>query len=122
MAVAVTTLWLYLARRDQTGVRILARLKSRPQLAVRISDLTPLNLPLSMQTEITQLIYDERMLWEPWVESADTFDDLHLRLKNRGYTSLPINGQPEFNKAISANVIANTNKLDKPQTMLRNSF
>jgi len=59
----VSDLYLYLARRDKSGIRIL-------------------------DGQITQIIYDARMLWEPWVESANTFEELRASLKIRGYTNI----------------------------------
>ena len=83
----ITNLWLYLARRDKKGVRIIATLRSRPQSVVRISDLNVLNLPRTWQTEIFRIIQEDRMLWEPFVESAVDFDALKSNLKKRGYSS-----------------------------------
>ncbi len=94
----MTILWLYLARRDSKGIRILTTFSGRSQAAVRVPDLSILQMPISWQTEIEQIIHDSRMLWEAWVESADTYDELRSKLQKRGYKEIPVNGTPEFVK------------------------
>jgi hypothetical protein len=42
-----------------------------------------------MASEIANTIHENRMLWEPWIESAKDFQDLKESLRERGYTDLP---------------------------------
>lgn len=115
-----TTLWLYLARRDKRGVRVLTLLTGRPQNPVRLTDLGLLQLPEAWQAEIERVIDEERMLWEPWIESAPTFDELRERLKTRGYTGLPLNGQPQFTRSdLLSPPQINVSNLPKPKKMVR---
>lgn len=114
-----TKLWLYLARRDKTGIRVLSILRGRKYGPARIHDISTLQLPAFWQTELDQIIFDSRMLWETWLESADSYDDLREALKKRGYSNIPISSQPE----ISANNIrmpeVNTSYLPQTKTMVR---
>lgn len=96
MATTNVNLYLYLGRRDKAGIRILAKLLGRPILASRVENLDILNLPVNWTSEIKQIVYDNRMLWELWLEASDTYDLLKASLKNRGYTNLPMSEQPEF--------------------------
>jgi hypothetical protein len=119
MAIQLTDLYLYLGRRDKKGVRILAKLRSRPQIAVRLDNLEDLQLPTIWETQIEQIIYDARMLWEPWMESANTFDELRSNLKVRGYTNIPITSQPEFQSNSTQALTINPSYIPVKTTMLR---
>lgn len=115
----ITDLWLYLGRRDKRGVRIIAKLRGREQLPVRVEDVSVLQLPPVWQTEIAQIVYDSRMEWEPWVESASTFDELRSSLKLRGYTKIPVTSQPEFTSATVSTPQINNSYLPEKKTMVR---
>lgn len=119
MAVKKTDLYLYLGRRDKGGVRILAKFSGRPQLAVRVGGLAPLQLPVGWDAQLSQIIFDSRMLWEPWIESADVFDDLRASLKIRGYLNIPVSAQPEFVPAIVQLPTVNVSHLPHKTRMLR---
>jgi hypothetical protein len=112
-------LYLYLTRRDKFSVRILAKFQGSPQLPVRISDLSLLQLPKEWEEQLNQIIYESRMLWEPWIESEDSFQNLRTKLKNRGYANIPISAQPEFTLAASRNPVVNTLSLEKKTIMIQ---
>lgn len=116
----MTNLWLYLARRDTKGIRVLTVFQGREQPAIRITDLSILQLPSSWEAEIGQIVEDNRLLWELFIESAKDYETLRQNLKKRGYTSLPLNNQPEFtrNDLIITPEI-NVARLPKQYSMLR---
>lgn len=116
-----TDLYLYLGRRDKTGVRFLAKFRGRPVLPTRIKELESLNLPTGWSEQLKQTIYDARMLWEPWIESSDSFEELRTALKVRGYTNIPINAQVELSQSNLENPIVNIANLPKKVTMIRKS-
>lgn len=120
MAIEIKTLWLYLGRRDLKGVNILAILTAREQNPTRLANISTLGLPLTIASQIEKKIFDDRMLWEPWIETAATFEDLRASLKLRGYTQIPISGQPFFSK-ITSNLI-NISRVEKQKTMIRKSL
>lgn len=120
MAQQITNLWFYLARRDRKSVRLLSVFSSRKQPAVRLTDLSILNLPPSWQAQVEKEVEDHKMYWEPWVETADTFDDLAESLKKRGYTGIPISGRVEFARPDQQYLpMVNINSLSVEKTMLR---
>lgn len=41
------------------------------------------------ERKIYQLIFNNRMNYEPWIETAKDFEDLKLSLRERGYVNLP---------------------------------
>lgn len=110
-------LYVYLTKRDKQGARILIKFLSRPQSPTRITDdnISKLFIPTNYLNLLKQKIYESRMLWEPWVETADTFESLKSILIKRGYTNLPLTDSPEI---ISDNSVLN-NKLDNKLSMLR---
>jgi hypothetical protein len=48
-----------------------------------------MGLSPELTEEIDQIIYDNRMLWETWVQSAANFNALKANLVKRGYSNLP---------------------------------
>ena len=84
-------IYLYLGRRDKKGAAILAILHGPPVPPSRVPDVARLGLPRDLTARLQQSIYEERMYWEPWIESADTYGDLVESLRKRGYTNVPVN-------------------------------
>ena len=118
----LTNTYLYLGKRDKTGVRILAIFQSYPQLSTRITSLKTLNLPETWLPQLNQIIFDSRMLWEPWIESADTYDILKFKLRSRGYSNIPNSSKPEFNLATSQTPVINTSNLPAKKIMIAKTF
>ncbi len=116
----VTTLWLYLARRDKSNVDVLTVLQGREQLPVRLNDLSVLNLPQNWMAEMQKLIKERKMEWELWIESSPTWDELRTKLKKRGYSNLPINGQPLFTRtSFLTPPEINVNRLPEAKKMIK---
>ena len=78
-------LYLYLARRDKRAIKILTTFRGHAVPPTRVQDIRQLGLPREMANKLNQIIQDDRLLWEPWVESAESFDQLRTSLSNRGY-------------------------------------
>lgn len=113
-------LYLYLARRDGTGVKIVSKMAGIEQPPVRLKDLRSLQLPANVHMAIQKIIHDERMLWEPWIESAESFEALRTSLKKRGLSGLPLHGQPAIMAGLMATQpAASTNNLPKATSMIR---
>lgn len=113
-----STVWLYLGRRDKKGVKILTVLKGGNQSPTRIPDITILHLPPALERELKGAINDNRMLWEPWIESAESYAQLSESLKKRGFTHLPMNERPLCDKAtFSSTPTAKTSNLPKVKIM-----
>lgn len=119
MAQTLSDVYLYLGKRDKSGIRFLAKFQGRKQLATRVENIAPLILPNGWTEQIEQIVFDARMEWEPWVESADSFDELRAALKIRGFKNVPINSQSEFTPANVQTPQVNMNHLPKKTTMMR---
>jgi hypothetical protein len=110
-------LYFYLAKRDKSGIRILAKFKSTPQIASRHNDISSFQLPQSWNSGLNQIFYEHRMMWEPWIESANSFSELCASLRKRGYTNLPLNDRPEFEQSRSEIVTINGSCLPNKKIM-----
>jgi len=119
MADKLSMLYLYLARRDKTGVRLLAIVQGKETLSTRVDDINTLGLPSSWASQISKIVYDSRMYWELWIETADSWDALRNILKTRGYTNVPIKGTPEYSESITLTPVVNLNSLPKKSLMIR---
>lgn len=119
----ISDLYLYLARRDKSGVRIISKLKGQEQLPTRIKieDIASFQLPVVWYNTISQIVYDNRMLWEPFIQSIDTFENFRNNMKSRGYTNIPLSSQPEFTMSTVQSQYVNLNSLPKITTMIRKS-
>jgi hypothetical protein len=90
------SLYLYLARRDKTGVKVLSIFQSNKVYpATRVTDVESLGLPAGLQESISSAVHNDRMLWEPWVESADNYEELKKSLRERGYSGVPQYSMPK---------------------------
>lgn len=123
MATKTVNLYLYLARRDKSDIRLIAKLVGREQLPIRLDDagLLSLQLPPTWYTQFSQTIYDNRMLWEPWIQSIDTFENFRAALKKRGYKNIPVSSQPEFTASTVQTTTVNVASLPSRKTMIRKS-
>lgn len=93
MAVNDSILWIYLARRDKTGIKMTSKFRGKKIIPSRIESIEDLHLPPSYADYIKTLIYENRMLYEPWIESANDYATLVQNLKLRGYTNVPVSGK-----------------------------
>ena len=121
MTKKISDIYLFLARRDKTGIRVLAKFKGQNQLPSRISDIKSLNLPIDWTTNITKIIAESKMLWEPWIQSANSYNELIDALKVRGFSNIPMNSRLEYNPANLQVPIVNSSNLPNKKTMLRKS-
>lgn len=85
-----------------------------------IKDLKDLQLPDLWKREIEKIIYNNRMLYEPRIESSPSFQELKDRLRGRGYTELPLGAVQMLNLSGFAKApIANVSSCEVKKTMLR---
>jgi len=84
-------IYIYLARRDKRGIKILSCFKnSQSCFPTRISDLKQLNLSDKMFNSIEKEIKDNKMMYEPWIQSSSSFNEFRQSLIKRGYSNVPI--------------------------------
>jgi hypothetical protein len=83
--------WLYLARRDKKGLKLLAIFSNTPFIpATRVQDIKTLHLSQELETELVKTTFEQRMLWELWIETAESYDSLKKAMRVRGYSNLPM--------------------------------
>lgn len=111
MAVNDAIIWIYLARRDKTGIRILSQFKGKKIMPTRVLNLPDLKLPTDYQDVLSKIIYDNRMMYEPWMESASNYASLRDQLKSRGYTNIPLTNLQEY---------GNTSRTTAPEIYTKN--
>jgi len=110
-------LWLYLSKRDKKGVQIIAKLLCREINPIPLANIKLLSLPPSWEGKIADIIEQNKIYWEPWVQTASTFDDLKFNLKIRGYSNVPVNGSPMI--LITPQVLVNVNNFPKQKNMVQ---
>lgn len=97
--------YIYLAKRDKKGIKILTVFLSQKHIPERFKSSTNIPLSSNVSQKIEQIVHDNRLNWEPWIESAATYEELKSKLKKRGYLGLPLSSQPEI---YSENIVVNT--------------
>lgn len=118
MAETIYDLYLYFARRDKSAVRILSIFKGKEQAPTRLDSLEPLNLPNNFRLQLEKVIFTDRLLWEPWIESFESFDDFRNSLRKRAYLNIPISNRPEYPSPLGSKTVVNTANLPQTRTML----
>lgn len=119
MKAKLSDIYIYLARRDKTGIRVLAKVKGQHQLPSRIGDLKMLNMPPDWTANIARIIESDKMLWEPWLQSADSHAELIESLRKRGFTNISSKARPEYGPASLQTPIINSANLPNKKTMIR---
>jgi len=77
-------------------------------------------LPFANNQKLTEIVYELRLDWEPWIESADSFDNIKDKIKKRGYSNLPISFIPEVgSNNITLTPEVYTSNLNKTKIMTR---
>jgi hypothetical protein len=83
--------YLYLARRDKKGIKILTVFPhAKDNAYTRIKDVKLLGLPNDFTATLEDVIHTDRMLWELFLECADSYGSLKEILQKRGYSNLPM--------------------------------
>ena len=83
-----------MARRDKRGIKMLSNFKGGPIGRALVTDLKKLNLPISLFNPINATTYENRMLWEVWIEGAEDYHNLREKLIKRGYRNVPSKNDP----------------------------
>lgn len=101
-------------------MKLITVLRAPGKVASRLTDLSSLKLPQLWERKIAQIIHDNHMAYEPWVESADSFEELKKNLKERGFTDLPMGGTPLLDMAAYVKApVADTGSIPERKTMIR---
>jgi len=101
-------------------MKLITVLQSKEAVNGKLDDMTSLNLPKVWERKIAQIIHDNRMLYEPRLETAKDFNELRSRLKHRGYSDIPMGANPMLDmKAYAKAPEANTSSVKVQKTMIR---
>lgn len=110
-----------MTRRDKKSVRFLTVLETNVQVyAKRIDEgfINSMTLDNNVKLHIINVLKENRMEWEGWMESSNEFSDLRERLKNNGYKGIPI--YPNFNHIDFINIPNSKNKVNvKPKEKVK---
>ena len=99
-----------MARRDKKEIKILTTFNGQKIPPTRVKSVQQLGLGKDLSSKIEVAIYEDRLLWEPWIEGAEDFQELRTSLKNRGY-KVP---RKSFTRFSSSEIIqSNVKGLDK---------
>ena len=117
----MSKLYVYLLRRDKKGMKLITTLNQTKEChPTRLPNPQILNLPFKWESEIEKIAHEHRMMWEPWLESAESYQGLRESLKKRGYSALPISPSSIMKYKTFMNVpMADTEKVPRQKTMLR---
>lgn len=61
-----------------------------------IDDIKDLNLPDIYTGNLQKTVHENRLLWEVWIESAESFSEFHDNLYKRGYFNIPYRCSPLY--------------------------
>src|SRR3972149_678995 len=95
-----TRLYLYLGKRDKTGIKMVSLVQG-PKITARISDVKQLNLDTKWEQRLSRIMYDNRMDYELFVEHADDYQELREKLKAKGYGNIPSSCNFSFPEMVS---------------------
>jgi hypothetical protein len=85
----MANLYLYLARTDNRGIKILTVFNNKSNYpATQIKDITILHLPQAFTDKLRQSIDANSQNYTTWMESANNFDGLKSQMVKRGYSNL----------------------------------
>jgi hypothetical protein len=113
----VNNLYIYLARLDKKGIKVITAFEyAKKVYPTRITNLDSLGMNQQTYANISKEAYDNRMQYELYAESAESFEKLKLSLKTRGYSHLPLN---QFTGYTNSTSINNKSLITTDSTMLR---
>lgn len=95
-------LYLYLAKRDKTGFKLIATFPTNQSYPpTKVDDVAKLGLSENIVNEIKPIIYENRMRYDVWIQTAKDFKELKASLQYRGYKNLPIQMSPMYRQGTS---------------------
>lgn len=113
-------LYLYLASRSKQGVKIVTTFKADKEVNSPLTSLEELELPPQWKMAVGKVLNDNRMMYEARLETAGSYAELRQKLKDRGFTNLPMGEIPMIHFTnIHKAPKANTSGCKVVKTMLR---
>lgn len=87
------SVFIYLLQRDKKNLKIITILDGSCPTK-KITKVSDLSLPPKLSQLVENMVYENRMMWELWIETADTIHDLLASLAKRGIALFPIKCHP----------------------------
>jgi hypothetical protein len=78
-----------------------------------------LGLPPGWESRISEIVHTHKMMWEPWLETANNYQELRQFLKKRGYRGLPAGGTPILNGLAASKEVHGKQSTGKKKVMLQ---
>jgi hypothetical protein len=95
-------LYLYLARLDRKGVEVVAGFPYGNKVyPTRIRDVSSMGMAPAAAHKVSAALAEKRMTHELYAESAGSFEELKKSLRERGYSSLPMQQFTGYTKPTS---------------------
>ena len=111
-------LYVYLASRSKQGIKLVTVIDGSNDVLAKVEDVKSLKLPVVWEEQIKKTAHDNRMLYELWVQSANSYQEVHDSLLRRGYSKVPMGASPMLRLEGKAPV-ADTGSCKVKKTMLR---
>lgn len=125
MAKSKNQTYIYLARRDKRGMKVLTVFpKGKDNFpATRIKDIKQLNLPHALESQLSKAIHEDRMMWEPFIQCAKSYVDLVSSLRKDGYGRIPMHQTPlhPINLDVLVDKDSKTKTIKAPQPTIGDS-
>jgi hypothetical protein len=84
-------LYIYLARLDRKGIEVVAGFPyGKKVYPTRVRDVASLGMSPTAAHKVSAALAEKRMTHELYAESAGSFEELKKSLRERGYSSLPM--------------------------------
>jgi len=111
--------FIYLARRDKKGIKTLFNFPYKTKIyPTKVSNIENFQFNNEIKNSLYVEVDRNKSLYELYIESANSFNDLKKSLKQRGYKNLPL--QQINMKLLDVNQNINENfVVTKNTTMLR---
>lgn len=112
-------MYAYLARRDKKGVKIITSFPHNNTISpTRIDpkNLRSMNMDTGTHSKVFSEAHSNRMEYELYFETADSFESLRKSLAKRGYSKIPNHKTSSMNGAVRIN---DHMLLGKESTMIR---
>jgi len=110
-------LYVYLARLDKKGIKVLTSFQYNKKIyPTKIENINDLNLNPKIANDLSKQVYDNRMNYILYFETAESFNDLRSALQKRGYSNLP---SQQFTGYTQPTLVNEKALITKSSTMFR---
>lgn len=111
-------IYLYLVKRNKTDAKVIGTLLSPHHIQTGRLNMDDLGLVAQERMDLTKVIQDHRMEWEPWIETAGNYHVLRESMLKRGIHAPPSANSPLINFTSELPKVVAV-KINKNKTMIR---